>query len=58
MQLVGSLVAQLGGRLDVASGMGGTGGACFTVLFEASEAEHDGGDAVPELSGGFVVTDG
>ncbi len=58
MQLVGSLVAQLGGRLDVAPGAGGTGGACFTVQFEASEAEPDGGDAAPELSGGFVVTDG
>lgn len=55
MQLVGSLVAQLGGRLDVTPG---AGGACFTVQFEASEAEPDGGDTAPELSGGSVVTDG
>ncbi len=42
MQLVGSLVAQLGGRLDVASG---TAGASFVMRFEENEAEPDAPDA-------------
>lgn len=52
MQLVGSLVAQLGGRLEVASGLSG---ASFVVRFEASEAEPYGAeasDASNALSGG------
>lgn len=41
MQLVGSLVAQLGGRLEVASGLVG---ATFVVRFEENEAEPYGAD--------------
>lgn len=60
MQLVGSLVAQLGGRLKVASG---PAGASFAVLFEENEAEPDApdvGHGLPEitgLAGEFIAPD-
>uniref|UniRef100_B8DRT0 histidine kinase n=1 Tax=Nitratidesulfovibrio vulgaris (strain DSM 19637 / Miyazaki F) TaxID=883 RepID=B8DRT0_NITV9 len=47
MQLVGSLVAQLGGRLEVASGIAG---ASFVVRFEENEAEPYGADT-PDATG-------
>ncbi len=61
MQLVGSLVAQLGGRLEVISGLAG---ASFVVRFEESEAEPYGADASdaasalaggPGLAGAFIA---
>lgn len=50
MQLVGSLVAQLGGRLEVASG---PAGASFVVRFEENEAEPYGTEApgAPDTQG-------